>query len=62
MAILVCDRCGGKTAKLDKCDYCAKACCVSCVKSSKRVGKDKRYICKDCWTRMEKRRKFKGGA
>ncbi|MBD3397662.1 hypothetical protein GF412_00815 [Candidatus Micrarchaeota archaeon] len=60
MAILVCDRCGKKTAKLDTCNYCRKECCVSCVKSSKRVGKgSKAYICKDCWTKMDRRKKFK---
>jgi hypothetical protein len=60
MAIMVCERCGAKIAKLDKCDYCSKMCCVSCIKSSKRAGKGgKLYICKDCWSAMGKRKKFK---
>jgi hypothetical protein len=60
MAIMVCERCGKKIAKLDKCNYCRKMCCTLCVKSSKRAGKgDKLYICKDCWSVMEKRKKFK---
>ncbi|MCP4646455.1 MAG: hypothetical protein GY852_01805 [bacterium] len=60
MAIMVCDRCGEQTAKLDDCNYCKKTCCNLCVKSSKRVGKGgKAYICKDCWSRMDKRKRFK---
>ena len=61
MAIIVCERCGAKTAKLDSCNYCSKMCCVSCVKSSKRakVKGEKLYICKDCWTKMDRRGKFK---
>ena len=60
MAIMVCDRCGAKTAKLDECKYCKKMCCAQCIKSSKRTGKgEKTYICKDCWSDMGKRKAFK---
>ncbi|MFP3950167.1 MAG: hypothetical protein ACLFUZ_03705 [Candidatus Micrarchaeia archaeon] len=60
MAIQVCERCDSKTAKLDKCNYCGREVCIRCLKSSKRVGKgNKAYICKDCWSDLEKRGKFK---
>jgi hypothetical protein len=60
MAIRVCERCGGKTAKLDECNYCSKSVCNNCIKSSKRAGKiAKLYICKDCWSNMKKRKAFK---
>ncbi len=60
MAIKVCERCGEKTAKLDECNYCNRSACVSCIKSSKRAGKgEKLRICKDCWSNMRKRKRFK---
>ena len=34
--------------------------CESCKKSAKRVKKVTRYvICRDCWTDLKKRAKFK---
>lgn len=60
MAILTCERCGKQTAKVNKCDYCTKALCYDCVKSSKTVGKKKdMFICKSCWSNIPNRTKFK---
>ncbi|MEM4272461.1 MAG: hypothetical protein QXH30_02630 [Candidatus Bilamarchaeaceae archaeon] len=60
MGIMVCERCGKQTAKLEACSYCKKMCCISCEKSSKKPDRlTKLIICKSCWGNMEKRRKFK---
>jgi len=61
MAILTCERCGKQTAKLDKCNYCSKSACVSCIKSARRSKKKtgKYFICKTCWSNIPKRKKFK---
>ncbi|MEW6035983.1 MAG: hypothetical protein AB1529_05195 [Candidatus Micrarchaeota archaeon] len=55
----MCGRCGNQTAKLAKCDYCARGICSSCVKSAKRKKIDHRYICKSCWSNINKRSMFK---
>ncbi len=45
---------------LEKCNSCGKMVCESCEKSAKRVKKVSRVvICKDCWSDMKKRSKFK---
>ena len=45
---------------LEKCNSCGKMVCQACEKSAKRVKKVTRYvICKDCWTDLKKRAKFK---
>ncbi|NYZ75973.1 hypothetical protein H0N98_01855 [Candidatus Micrarchaeota archaeon] len=59
MAIETCERCGGQTAKVVKCDYCSRRICNPCVKSSKRKKIDHRYICKGCWGSITKRSMYK---
>ena len=45
---------------VEKCNSCGKMVCESCKKSAKRVKKVTRYvICKDCWTNLKTRAKFK---
>lgn len=59
MAIETCGRCGAQTAKLVKGDYCGRKICNSCIKCSKRKRIDHRYICKSCWSDINKRSMFK---
>ena len=55
-----CERCKKQTHKMDKCKYCSRQVCESCKKSGKRASKTKRvYICKDCWSNLPTRTKFK---
>ncbi|MFH1394259.1 MAG: hypothetical protein ABII71_00010 [Candidatus Micrarchaeota archaeon] len=54
-----CGRCGEQTAKLETCGYCNKDICESCIKSSKRKKVGRRFICKDCWGDISKRKKYK---
>jgi hypothetical protein len=45
---------------LEPCEYCNKKVCVPCEKSSKKTSRIRRIvICKDCWSEMGKRKKFK---
>lgn len=55
-----CDRCKKEMYRFNKCDYCKKTICFSCVKSSQKNTKTSRLcICKDCWSDMKKRKEFK---
>ncbi len=55
-----CERCKKQIPKAEKCDYCNRLMCESCTKSSKRASKIKKlFICKDCWSQMGKRSRFK---
>ncbi|MCX6769647.1 MAG: hypothetical protein NT051_03125 [Candidatus Micrarchaeota archaeon] len=57
---MICERCSGQNYMLEKCDYCSKFACQSCTKSAKRLKKVRRLvICKDCWGKIETRKKFK---
>ena len=57
---MICERCSGQEYMLEKCNSCSKMVCESCKKSAKRIKKVARVvICKDCWTDMKKRSKFK---
>ena len=57
---MICERCSGQEYTLEKCNSCGKMVCESCKKSAKRVKKVTRYvICKDCWTDLKTRAKFK---
>ncbi len=57
---MLCERCGKEIHKNVSCGYCNKKICYSCLKSSKRVTKvEKAFICKDCWSNMKKRKKYK---
>ena len=57
---MICERCSGQEYTLEKCNSCSKMVCEACKKSAKRVKKVTRYvICKDCWTDLKKRSKFK---
>ncbi len=58
----VCERCGKSVPKLEKCYFCERWVCNGCVKSIRNaylLKKERIVICKDCWTDMEKRKKFK---
>ncbi|MEM4165997.1 MAG: hypothetical protein QW153_00850 [Candidatus Bilamarchaeaceae archaeon] len=57
--IETCERCGAQSAKLERCDYCNRKLCNTCIKSSKRKKVGHLRICKDCWGQMDKRKKFK---
>lgn len=55
-----CERCKKQTHMLDRCNSCSKLVCESCKKSSKRAQRIKKlFICKDCWSNMAARKKFK---
>ena len=55
-----CERCGLDAHSMEPCDYCGKKVCRACAKSSRTVAKTiRRVICKDCWSNIPKRRKFK---
>lgn len=57
---MMCERCGKETHMVEQCDYCNRKVCVPCEKSAKKTSRIRRIvICKDCWSGMEKRKKFK---
>ena len=60
--IVKCQRCGKKTAKVERCSYCGRYICHSCIKASKRVKRRdvlRLVICKDCWGKMEYRKMYR---
>jgi hypothetical protein len=62
MAMLKCDRCGEKAAKVEMCSSCRRLVCKKCAKTSKKVSRKdiKRMImCKDCWTDLSKRKIYR---
>ncbi len=59
MVIMTCERCGSQSAKLEKCRFCGKLVCNSCIKSSKRLRVGRLFICKSCWSDMRKRKEYK---
>ncbi|MCD6549092.1 hypothetical protein J7K41_00030 [Candidatus Micrarchaeota archaeon] len=59
MGILTCERCGEQVYKVERCDYCGRLICHSCVKSSRKTKDGRRVICKDCWTDTQKRKAYK---
>ncbi len=55
-----CERCKRQVAKAERCDSCGKLICESCIKSQKRASKTRKmFICKDCWSSIPARTKFK---
>lgn len=55
-----CQRCNKEAHYLEKCNYCERQVCRTCVKSSRRPIKIERIvICKDCWSDLRKRKKYK---
>ncbi len=57
---MLCERCGREVHKYNVCSYCNKKICNDCLKSSKKVSKiEKAFICKDDWSDMKKRGKYK---
>ena len=57
---MLCERCGREAYKYNVCGYCSRKVCYDCLKSSKRVSKtEKAFICKDCWSDLKKRGKYK---
>ncbi len=59
MSIMTCEISGKLTAKTDVCNYCKKRVDVLQVKSSRRKDKGKIFICKRCWSDLDKRGQFK---
>ncbi len=57
--IETCARCGAQSAKIEKCGYCSRRICYTCIKSQKRKKPGKLFICKSCWTSMPQRKRFK---
>ena len=56
---MICDRCKKHAYFLEKCNYCSKAACPTCLKSIRRAHKVKRLvICKSCWSNIPSRKKF----
>ena len=57
---ITCERCKREIFKYEKCDYCGRKICNSCMKSSQRASKVRRLIiCRDCWSSMPKRKAYK---
>ncbi|MEM3841355.1 MAG: hypothetical protein QXN59_01515 [Candidatus Micrarchaeaceae archaeon] len=57
---MTCERCKREIFKYEKCDYCGRKICNSCIKSSQRSSKTRRLIiCKDCWGSIPKRKSYK---
>jgi len=55
-----CERCKEEIYKLDKCNFCDRNICRLCIKSQKKLSKIvSSMICKDCWSDMKKRSKYK---
>ena len=62
MALAKCQRCSKKDWNLNKCNYCGKIVCITCLKAMKHVKKrhiGKLYICKGCWSVMDMRKKYR---
>lgn len=60
--MLTCERCGEKTAKIERCNYCGRHVCYRCIKAAKKVKRRdiyKIHICKDCWGKLELRKKYR---
>ncbi len=57
---MICERCSNEIYKYDVCNYCNRKVCFSCVKSQKKISPTERaYICKDCWSNLKRRKKYK---
>ncbi|VVB76738.1 Uncharacterised protein [uncultured archaeon] len=57
---MICERCSRDIYKSETCNYCNRKICFDCTKSSKRLSKTTRLvICKDCWSKMPSRKKYK---
>ncbi len=57
---MICERCSADVYKYEACNYCKRKICNSCVKSSKRVSRtEKAVICKDCWSDLKQRKRYK---
>ncbi len=60
--MIQCERCKRYVHKAEVCSFCGRTVCYHCVKAIKNyydVGKKRAVICKDCWTNMETRKRFK---
>lgn len=57
---MICERCKNDIHKYDTCNYCSRKICFNCVKSQKKISPTERaYICKDCWSNVKRRNKYK---
>jgi len=55
-----CERCKDEGYVLEKCNFCNRKICKNCTKSSKNLSKlERSVICKDCWSNMPKRKRYK---
>lgn len=55
-----CERCGKETYIMRPCMGCKRKVCPDCEKSGKRIKThDRLLICKDCWSKMPRRKTFK---
>ncbi len=55
-----CERCKREVYKYNVCNYCDRKVCFDCLKSQKKIsGAERAYICKDCWSNLKKRSKYK---
>ncbi len=64
MTAIKCQRCSRITWNAAVCNYCGRIVCEHCIKSVKKVKRKdigKLYICKDCWSNLEKRKLFRNG-
>jgi len=57
---MMCERCKKEVHFVEKDMFCDRTICINCTKSSKKPEKTKHVvICKDCWSNLPKRGKFK---
>ena len=57
---MLCERCKKEAHYLELDQFCGRKICQDCTKSSKKPQKTKHVvICKDCWSDLDKRSKFK---
>lgn len=55
-----CERCGRESYELAACFGCKRKVGHECEKSAKRLSTHERIlICKDCWSKLPRRRAFK---
>lgn len=57
---MICERCRKEVTKYVTCNYCSRKIGYECLKSQKKISAIERaYICKDCWSNVKRRNKYK---